>query len=96
MVDRSEYSPVRDIYREGVMMDKQTKSVYGLQEKLAEKQFRKAQSRIMLNSKFDKSGNGKANKSAQKPLKQPHKINTNQADEIAVNGPYINQDEILN
>lgn len=67
-MDRSEYSPVRDIYREGVMLDKQTKSVYGMQEKLAEKKFRKTQqqTQIMLNSRLDKSGNGKTmiNKSA--------------------------------
>lgn len=67
-MDRSEYSPVRDIYREGVMLDKQTKSVYGMQEKIAEKKFRKTQqqTQFMLNSRLDKSGNGKTmiNKSA--------------------------------
>ena len=42
MVDRNEYSPVRDIYREGIAMDKKTKLQYELHEKLAEKNFRSA------------------------------------------------------
>ena len=42
MVDRNEYSPIRDIYREGAVMDRKTKQQYEVQEKIVEKNFRSA------------------------------------------------------
>jgi len=63
MVDRNEYSPVRDIYREGALMDRKTKQQYEAQEKVVENNFRAAQPKIMFSSKFNKS-EGSASKNS--------------------------------